>query len=142
MGMQSHHDPVARALREHLGVCAELLALARKEGEALRQSGSFPAAQIRAERKALLLRLESSSRVLAEERNRWCQLKPPGSEMEPELAELVQTTLDAITRVLVADRENEARLLRRGLLPPQSLPRAEQLQPSFVARTYQRHGRD
>jgi len=41
--------------------------------------------------------------------------------------------------VLVIDRENEESLLRRGLLPARALPRAEQSQPNFVARTYQRH---
>jgi hypothetical protein len=42
-------------------------------------------------------------------------------------------------RVLVIDRENEASLLRRGLLPARALPRAEQSQPNIVARTYQRY---
>jgi DNA-directed RNA polymerase subunit H (RpoH/RPB5) len=42
-------------------------------------------------------------------------------------------------RVLVIGRENEENLLRRGLVPPRSLPRAEQSQPNFVALTYQRH---
>jgi len=142
MGMLSHYDPVAQALREHLAVCGDLLALARKEADALRQPGPFPSAQIQADRKALLIRLQSSSRSVASQRKRWCQLNPPGVEMPPELAELLRSTLDTITRVLIADRENETSLLRRGLLPPRSLPRAEQLQRNFVARTYQRHARN
>jgi len=132
-------DFVAEALREHLGVCDALLRLAEKEAEALRQPGPFPAARIQAERKDLMVRLESSSRQVADQRNRCRQLNAPGGETPPALAELVRTTLDTIMRVLVIDRENEERLLRLGLLPARALPRAEQSQPSFVARTYQRH---
>ena len=53
--------------------------------------------------------------------------------------DLVRTTLDTIMRVLVVGRENEQSLLRRGLVPARSLPRAEQSRPNFVALTYQRH---
>jgi hypothetical protein len=135
----NYHDPVAGALREHLGVCDDLLLLAQKEAEALRQPGPFPAATIQAERKDLLARLESSLRLVASERKRCAQLNAPGCGTPRELADLVRTTLDTIMRVLVIDRENEQSLLRRGLLPPRSLPQAEQSQPNFVAFTYQRH---
>jgi hypothetical protein len=133
------HDPVASALREHLGVCEDLLLLAQKEAEALRQPGAFPAAQIQSERKALLARLESSSRSVAAQRSQRSPLNGPDGGTPPELADLVQRTLDKIMRLLVMDRENEASLLRRGLLPARSLPRVEQSQPNFVAHTYQRH---
>jgi hypothetical protein len=137
--MATYNDPVTGALREHLGVCDALLLLAQREAEVLRQPGPFAAARFQAERKDLLVRLESSSRSVADQRERWCQLNGPGGETPPELADLVRTTLDTIMRALVISRENEEALLRRGLLPPRSLPRAEQSQPSFVARTYQRH---
>jgi len=133
------HDPVASALREHLGVCDDLLLLAQKEAEALQQPGPFPAARIQSERKELLTRLELSSRSIAAQRNRRAQMDPRDRGTPLELADLVQTTLDKIMRLLVMDRENEASLLRRGLLPPRSLPRAGQSQPNFVALTYQRH---
>jgi hypothetical protein len=87
----------------------------------------------------LLVRLGLSSRSVAAQRTCWGQLTAPGCEIPPEFAGLVQTTLDTIMRVLVIDRENEESLLRRGLLPARALPRAEQAQPNFVARTYQRH---
>jgi len=132
------YDSVAAALRDHLAVCDDLLRLAQLEAEALRETESFPGARIREQRKELLLRLESSSQALAGARTRWSQLKPPGGQSPPDLAELVQNTLDTIMRILVMDRENEQLLLRRGLLPPQALPSPAQSQPSFVARTYQR----
>jgi len=137
--MAANYDSIAGALREHLGVCDDLLLLAQKEAEALRQPEPFPAARIQAARKDLLVRLEVSSHLVASQRKRWCQPNASGSDTPPELAELVRTTLDKIMRVLVIDRENEQSLLRRGLLPPRSLPRAEQSRPNFVARTYQRH---
>jgi hypothetical protein len=137
--MAIHQDPVTEALREHLVVCGDLLLLAQKETEALRQPGPFPAARFQAERKDLLVRLESSSRLLASQRNRSGQLNAPAYESPPELVDLVRTTLDTIMRVLVIGRENEENLLRRGLVPARLLPRAEQAQPNFVAHTYQRH---
>ncbi len=137
--MAVHDDPIAEALREHLGVCGDLLLLAQEEAEALRQPGPFPAARLQAARKDLLVRLESSSRLVASQRNRSGQLSVEDCESPTELVDLVQTTLDMIMRVLVIGRENEESLLRRGLLPARSLPRAEQSQPSFVALTYQRH---
>jgi hypothetical protein len=137
--MAIHHDPVAEALRQHLGVCGDLLLLAQAEAEALRQPGPYPAARIQAERKDLLVRLDSSSRLVASQRNRSGQLNAPDCDTPPELADLVRTTLDTIMRVLVVGRENEQSLLRRGLVPARSLPRAEQSRPNFVALTYQRH---
>ena len=41
---------------------------------------------------------------------------------------------------LAVNAENEQQLLRRGLLPPQSLPAAEQARPHYVVGLYQRHG--
>ena len=124
-------DRTVEALREHLAVCNDLLALAQKEAEALKSSAPFPMAQIRAERKGLLHRLESAMRCVAEQRVE--------GERDPECADLVRTIQDTIMRLLVIDRENEQSLLRRGLLPMNSLPPAERSQPDFVAQVYQRH---
>jgi hypothetical protein len=137
--MVVNREAVTEALREHLGVCDDLLLLAQKEAEALRQPGPFPVVQFQIARKDLLARLEASSHLVASQRNRWGQPNASSSDSPPELADLARTTLDKIMRVLVIDRENEQTLLRRGLLPPRSLPRAEQSRPNFVALTYQRH---
>ena len=137
--MALHCEPVAAALEKHLGVCNDLLRLSQKEAEALRSTAPFPADAIREERKALLARLQSSMNSVSGERSRWQQARSPVQENNPELAALVQQTLDTIMRVLVLDRENEQELLRRGLLPARSLPPAAQSQPHFIARTYQRY---
>jgi hypothetical protein len=137
--MSLQTESVAEALQEHLGVCDDLLRLSQKEAEALGNPAPFPAGAMQAERRDLLARLQSSAESVSKERERWQQLRTPTSETSPELAALVQRALDTIMRVLVLDRENEQNLLRRGLLPARCLPGAEQSQPHFVARTYQRH---
>lgn len=131
---------VIDALQEHLAVCSELFGLAQMEADALRNPAPFPAAAIQEQRKRLLARLDASSRIVSLERQRWEHQRTVASEASPELANLVQRVLDATMRVLVLDRENEQNLLRRGLLPTAALPRAEQAQPNFVTRLYQRHG--
>lgn len=120
-------------------MCSDLLRLSQEEADALRNPAPFPAGAIQEKRKDLLARLRSSAQFVSKEREVWQQLRTPASETTPELAVLVQRTLDTIMRVLVLDRENEESLLRRGLLPVRALPRSEQSQPHFVARTYQRH---
>lgn len=137
--MSQETELVLEALQQHLAVCGELLGLAQKEAEALRDAASFPASAIREERNGLLAQLEASARAVSQERERWQQGRIPGSPPEPEVDELAQRVLDAIMRVLVLDRENEQNLLRRGLLPARSLPAPEQSQPHFVTSLYQRH---
>jgi hypothetical protein len=128
---------IADALRGHLAVCNDLLGLAQRESEALKDPAPYPAAETRARRQELLRRLESSWREFGSQRAEW--ERQNHAEPGPEFASLLQTVLDTIMRVLVLDRENEQGLLRRGLLPPQALPRAERERPGFVAGIYQRN---
>jgi len=139
--MTDESSGVADALREHLAVCNDLLALAQRESEALANPAPYPVAETRARRQELLSRLESSWREFAAQRAKWQRINPDGGEPSPGFAGLLQTTLDTIMRVLVLDRENEQGLLRRGLLPPQSLPSAERQRPGFVAGLYERNAR-
>jgi hypothetical protein len=132
---------IADALREHLAVCNDLLALAQRESEALQDPAPYPAGETRARRQELLRRLESSWAEFARVRGQWERLNPDGGEPSAGFAALSQTVLDTIMRVLVLDRENEQGLLRRGLLPPQSIPAAERERPGFVAGIYQRNAR-
>jgi len=132
---------VADALREHLGVCNDLLTLAQQESEALRSPAPYPVAETRARRQELLGLLESSWRNFSSHRAQWERMHPEGGEPGPGFGALLQTVLDTIMRVLVLDRENEQGFLRRGLLPPQSLPAAGRERPDFVAGIYQRNAR-
>ena len=138
--MGLHSNTAIEVLQQHLAVCSELFSLGQKESEALRSASPFPAAAIQSQRRQLLNRLESTSRAVSEERERWERQRTVTGETNPEMADLVQRVLDMTMRVLVLDRENEQSLLRRGLLPASALPRAEQAQPTYVTRLYQRHG--
>lgn len=130
---------LAPTLREHLGVCNALLELAHKESEALRSPAPFPVLAMQVERKALLSRLDSVLKLLVRRRNLWQKSGKDSVAHNPQVARLLQTALDTIMRVLVLDRENEQQLLRRGLVPVRALPPAQQSQPHYVARLYQRH---
>ena len=138
--MPAAKDEIADVVKEHRVVCEGLLALAHKESEALKASTPFPAAEIQAERKALLARLETALARLTQER---VALQQSGGadnvKSDSQVVQLVQTSLDTIMRVLVLDRENEEALLRRGLLPARSLPPAEQTRPGYVAQRYLRN---
>ena len=130
---------LAEAIEEHLAVCNELLGLAHKESDGLRSGSGFPAAEVRAERKTLLPRLESALNGLVQKRSLWQQPGMEGVTRDPRVARSLQAALDTIMRVLVLDRENEQHLLRRGMLPARLLPPAESSHPHYVAGLYQRH---
>ena len=134
-------DQVVAALQEHLGVCNDLLRLASQEAQALKSQSSFPGADIRQERKALLKRLESALTLLVRNRTLCCRSRNLDPARNPQIAELSRTAQDTIMRILVLDRENEQDLLRHGLLPPQALPAAQTTQTGYVAGLYQRHAR-
>jgi hypothetical protein len=130
---------LAGALEEHLAVCKDLLALAHKESDALKNPTPFPATALQAEKRTLLCRLESALKLLIRKRTLWQQSSMAGPPRDPHVARRLQAGQDMIMRLLVLDRENEQHLLRRGLLPARSLPPSEQSRPSYVARLYQRH---
>ena len=134
-------DSIAAAIEDHLGVCNKLLVLAQKEAQALSSAESFPTTTIQAERRALLTQLESALHLLGQKQLLWQQLGIERQARKAQLNQLIQIALDTIMRVLVLDRENEQALLRRGLLPAHSLPRAEQSRPHCVARLYQHHAK-
>lgn len=127
------------ALREHSRVCAELLALAQREAEALQSPKPFPMAEMREQRQGLLTQLEASGKALAAQRQAWQKAHPPGTPLGAELQREVDAVQNTIMRLLVLDRENEQHLLRRGLLPARSLPPSEQARPNYIFDTYHRH---
>lgn len=138
-----HHeetaDSIAVAIHQHLEVCGQLLALAQKEAEALKNAPTFPIAAIQAERRTLLTQLESALDLLGRKQVLWQQLSTERRSRKVQMNQLLQTAMDTIMRVLVLDRENEQALLRRGLLPTRALPPVEQSRPNHVARLYQSH---
>jgi hypothetical protein len=125
-------------LRAHQAVCRELLALAERESEALRQGQTAALHEIHRSRKPLLKLLSDSLENVRQHRIQWQRLTVAERAAQPEIAFLIRQAQDLILRVLLLDRENEQGLLRRGLIPPREIPAAQQQRPHFVANLYRR----
>jgi hypothetical protein len=127
-------------LRAQQALCQELLQLAERENQALREPefGSL-AFEFHQLRKALLPRLDRSLVQLKKHRAAWQRLSPVERQQNPAFAGLLRENQDLIMKVIVLDRENEQARLRRGLLPPSQLPPAARQRPHFVADLYRRN---
>lgn len=126
-------------LRAHQSVCRELLVLAERESQALRQGQATVLHEVHQARKPLLPRLSDSLEKVRQHRIQWQRLTAAERAVQPEIGFLVRQAQDLILRVLLLDRENEQGLLRRGLIPPHEIPAAQQQRPHFVAGLYRRH---
>ena len=131
--------PMLADLRAHQTVCRELLALAERESQALRQGQTAVLHEIHQARKPLLPRLSESLEKVRQHRLQWQGLTAAERAAQPEIGFLVRQAQDLILRVLVLDRENEQGLLRRGLIPAREIPAAQQQRPHFVAGLYRRN---
>ena len=126
-------------LRAHQTVCRELLVLAERESQALRQGQATVLHEIHQARKPLLPRLSDSLEKVRQHRIQWQRLTAAERAAQPEIGFLVRQAQDLILRVLLLDRENEQGLLRRGLIPAREIPAAQQQRPHFVAGLYRRN---
>lgn len=133
------HPQLLTDLRAHQTVCRELLTLAERESQALRQGQAAVLHQVHQSRKPLLPLLSSSLEKIRQHRAHWQRLTPAERSAQPEISYLVRQAQDLIMRVILLDRENEQGLLRRGLIPPREIPAAQQQRPHFVAGLYKRH---
>ena len=125
-------------LRAHQMICRELLALAERESQALRQNQTAVLHEVYQTRQVLLPRLNESLEKVRQHRVRWQALAVTERAAQPEISFLVRQVQDLIMRVLLMDRENEQGLLRRGLIPPREIPSVNQQRPHFVADLYRR----
>jgi hypothetical protein len=123
-------------LRAHQALCRELLALAERESQALRQGQAAALEEIHRARKPLLPRLSESLEAVRQHRLHWQRLTASERAAQPEISFLVRQAQDLVLRVLVLDRENEQGLLRRGLIPAREIPPAQQQRPHYVASLY------
>ena len=131
--------PILADLRAHQTVCRELLGLAERESQALRQGQAAVLDEVHRSRKPLLPRLSESLEKVRQHRLQWQRLTVAERAVQPEIGFLVRQAQDLILRVLLLDRENEQGLLRRGLIPAREIPAAQQQRPHFVAGLYRRH---
>jgi flagellar biosynthesis/type III secretory pathway chaperone len=125
-------------LRAHQVICRELLGLAERESQALRQSQNAALHEIYQTKKALLPRLNESLEKVRRHRIYWQGLSATERATQPEINFLVRQVQDLIMRVILLDRENEQGLLRRGLIPAREIPAAAVQRPNFVASLYRR----
>ena len=128
-------------LRAHQAACRELLSLAERESQALRQGQTNVLAEIHQSRKLLLPHLSDLLEKVRQHRILWQGLTTRERVAQPEIGFLVRQAQDLILRVLVLDRENEQGLLRHGLVPPREMAAIQQRRPHFVADLYRRQSR-
>ena len=128
-------------LRQHQLLSREILSLAERESQALRQpSPGQPAVlqEISDLRRLLLPRLSESLEKVRRHREHWQTLAVAERAAQPEIAYLVRQTQDLIMRVLLLDRENEQGLLRLGLVPAREMNAVSGQRPHYVAGLYRR----
>ena len=125
-------------LRAHQMICRELLTLAERESQALRQNQTEVLHEVYRTKQVLLPRLNESLEKVRQHRVLWQSLTAAERTAQPEISFLVRQVQDLIMRVILMDRENEQGLLRRGLIPPREIPSANQHRPHFVANLYRR----
>ena len=128
-------------LRQHQLLSREILSLAERESQALRQpSPGQPAVlqEISDLRRLLLPRLSESLEKVRRHREHWQTLTVAERAAQPEIAFLVRQTQDLIMRVLLLDRENEQGLLRLGLVPVREMNAVSGQRPQYVAGLYRR----
>ena len=125
-------------LRTHQMICRELLVLAERESQALRQNQTEVLHEVYRTKQVLLPRLNESLEKVRQHRVLWQSLTAAERSAQPEISFLVRQVQDLIMRVILMDRENEQGLLRRGLIPPREIPSMNQHRPHFVANLYRR----
>jgi flagellar biosynthesis/type III secretory pathway chaperone len=125
-------------LRHHQLTCRELLALAERESQLLRQGQIAALQEIYQAKKVLLPRLSESLEKVRLHRQHWQTLTTAERAAQPEISFLIRQVQDLIMRVILLDRENEQGLLRRGLVPAREMQSVGQQRPHFVAGLYRR----
>jgi cellobiose-specific phosphotransferase system component IIA len=125
-------------LREHQAICRQLLTLAEKESQALRNDDTEMLQEITDVRRTLLPGLSESLERVRQHRSHWQMLTTAERGTQPEVPFLLRQTQDLIMKAILLARENEQGMLRRGLVPARELPSANQNRPHFVANLYRR----
>ena len=126
-------------LRSYLALCEEVLALVRRESQALAGSGEYQSFEFYQGRKTLLLRLDEALNLLRTWRQAWQRLDPAERAQHSEVKALLQAVQDVLVKILVLDRENQQALLRRGLVPARQVNSFASQPPHYAARLYRRH---
>ena len=139
MNPETFPADLAQELQGYLDLCREFLALFTEENQTLRRPQPWSPAEFNAQRKRLLLRLESGLIKLRSFRQGWERRPADQRESCGEVQNLFRDIQNLLPRLLLLDRENQQEMLRRGLLPATQLPSVASQRPNFVANLYRRH---
>jgi len=132
---------VARVLREHLALCRELLTTIQRENRALQSQEPFDVKEMAEARKSLIPHLAQAYKGIKEVSSIWQQLDPAERQKHVEVSTLIRQNQDVVMNVILLDRENERRMLARGLIPNTLLPSEIRQRPHFVADLYRACGK-
>jgi hypothetical protein len=124
-------------LRTHQTICREMLTIAERESQALRQPQPAALEELYQMKRVLQPRLSESLQAVRGHRLYWQNLTAAERSTQPEIQFLVRQVQDLVLRVILLDRENEQAFLRRGLIPPREITSAP-ARPHFVAELYRR----
>jgi len=130
---------IAQALREHLVICQELMAMVMRENKAFKDASAPSPQALYQSKKLLLPRLQQSSECIRTCRMAWQKKTPAERKQDPEIAQLLNQNQNLILKIIMLDRENEQTLLRRGFGPVKEREPAIRQQPHFVAGLYRRN---
>ena len=126
------------ALQEHLGLCRQILSVVEQESQALQAGSSDGYLATYQSKHRLRGRLEESVERIKIGRKAWQVLPVSERGTDTDVGALLLQNQNQIMKIIVLDRENEHRLLRRGLVPPRHLPSPNRQRPHFVADLYRR----
>ena len=126
-------------LRAFVGICEEILSLAKREHQALSGHLAYEPSEFHQKRKSLLPDIELLVRKFRNHRMTWQQIPAAQREHFAELKSLFQSIQGLMTRVIMLDRENQQAMLKRGLVPVKHLPTTAVQQPHYVSDLYRRN---
>lgn len=125
-------------LRAHQALCQELLAIAQDEAETLRRGDHPSLCALSQQRKNLLPRLDESLQRLRQGRVELKKRSPEERAADSEVRQAIRQTQELCLKFMVLDRENEQRLLRRGIVSIRPPARTEPPRAHYVADLYRR----
>jgi flagellar biosynthesis/type III secretory pathway chaperone len=125
-------------LNAHQALCQELLAIAQEESDTMRQGNHPSLIALAQQRRTLLPRLDESLQRLRKGRSDWRKLSADERAGDSAVRQAIRDTQELCLKFMVLDRENEQRLLRRGIVSIRPAVQPEPPRPHYVAGLYRR----
>ena len=126
-------------LRAFGDLCAEALALAQREHQALGSQASFAHQEFDRQRTKLLPDIEVLAGRFRSHRIAWERVPQSQRERFQELKRLFQNIQNLLMKIIRLDRENQQAMLKRGMVPTNHLPAAGAGRPHYVENLYRKN---